>query len=244
MPPESFPFTSATIVLLIGFGSIGAGSYYLCVRYLRRFAGDPLSQTVVRRSRINALICAAGILAVWSLLTMAGLAIFGLPFKQSRSAAFEILLLGLLVWTCIAGVRDRLASGPLVMDCGPLPGRGFILAFTALMAISSLLALAGGSDKTGWQRAWDAGEELAISFFLLVLSLGRLQIRRNGIWWYGSLFRWDRMKSVEWDGSTLLLQTQSSFPFFAQSALQVPREHKAAFEELLARHCPAKTGAA
>ena len=71
------------------------------------------------------------------------------------------------------------------------------------------------------------------------MAYGRLQILENGIWQYGWLLNWDRIKSYEWQGEdnrTLMLTTNAKFPSLGKGALPVPREHRDAVDELLQKN--------
>jgi hypothetical protein len=85
-----------------------------------------------------------------------------------------------------------------------------------------------------------AGPVFAISFaaYWLIMASGRLQIRRDGLWQYWGLLRWDKIESCRWGGdSTLLVQAKSPLPFLGRGALPVPPEDKQAVDALLQKHC-------
>ncbi len=78
---------------------------------------------------------------------------------------------------------------------------------------------------------------------LIANSMGRLQVRENGLWLYSDLFRWDRLVSHHWEGengSELHLQVKT-LPFVRKESapllpLVVPSEFKAPFEEAIQKH--------
>jgi hypothetical protein len=87
-----------------------------------------------------------------------------------------------------------------------------------------------------------AGPMFGISFgaYWLIMASGRLQIRREGLWQYWGLLRWDKIESCRWSGdSTLIVQAKALLPFLGRGALPVPPEDKQAVDELLRKHCSA-----
>jgi hypothetical protein len=89
-----------------------------------------------------------------------------------------------------------------------------------------------------------AGPVFWVSFgvFWLIMAGGRLQVRENGVWQFCGLLRWDKIKSYHWaDDCTLLVRARGPVAFLRRGALPVPPEYKDAFDQLLQKHCAARS---
>jgi hypothetical protein len=185
----------------------------------------------------NLVICGVGVYATIGLLACAVWAIFQQSALYSLAIAFVILLVGSLTAFLVSWLYGNLVSGSVLLDCGPHPTR-------MLFWVNAVLFLLGGAGGSLGMIAKPfgtfgiAGGMLAIAFsaYWVIMACGRLQICENGIWQYWALLKWDKLRSFEWEGDTLLLQTTARFPFLGRGALPVPPEQHAAFDELLATH--------
>ena len=134
----------------------------------------------------------------------------------------------------------RNAGGGVLLDCGPHPARRFFLICGVFFLLEGLF---GGLTKRLLPASSPfSGPVFDITFgvYWLIMASGRLQIRRDGLWPYWGLLRWDKIESCHWSGdSTLLLKAKSRLPFLGGGAVPVPPENKQAINELLQKHCPA-----
>ena len=185
----------------------------------------------------NALMCSLVLFAVLGAATFAVAAISQRNLRDSAEIAFGILWVVILVAFLVKWRLDRNASGPVLLDCGPRPLRmlfmfnGVLFAFMGVLGglghiwvMTDVLGLAG-------PLIW-----ITASLFYVLMGLGRLQIRENGLWQYGNLLKWDRIKSYEWKGKsdcTLMLQAETWFPFMGRGALPVPIEYKEEIDRML-----------
>lgn len=81
------------------------------------------------------------------------------------------------------------------------------------------------------------------SGLLIGQTFTRLQVREQGIWCYGSLLKWSRITSCEWDresDAALLIRFRTWLPWYGGVVLSMLSEHKTAtMTELLATHSSA-----
>ena len=140
-----------------------------------------------------------------------------------------------------AWMYGRAGGGRILLDCGPHPTRKLFL-FNAVLFL--VLGITGGFAGNSVSKAFGiAGPAFGVSFgvYWLIIATGRLQVRENGIWAYWGLLRWKKIASYRWaDDGTLMMKTRGGLSFLRRGALPVPSEHTQAFDDLLAKHCPAK----
>jgi hypothetical protein len=143
-------------------------------------------------------------------------------------------------------VQSKRNAGPILLECGNFPSRGFFIIFRAIFLaltigsiifavknVASILSMEGAIAI-----AW-IGLCVAILVYLSLTIWGRLQFRANGIWCYVGLVPWKQVVSWNWTGSTgttLLVQRKSRFGKLASGAVPIPLELKAKVEELMTTH--------
>jgi hypothetical protein len=187
----------------------------------------------------NALIVTIGVLACWAILAVAVALIFERPPFEAMGLGFAVLwvtVLLLFLWTWLYG---RAVAGPVLLDCGRHPTWIlFLIQGILWLVLGSAGVFSGGVLGGAFTYA---GPVFVISFgvYWLLLSIGRLQVRENGIWQYWALLRWRKIGAYSWaDDGTLLLKATSKLPSL-RGALPVPPECQQAFQRLLDSHCSA-----
>jgi len=112
---------------------------------------------------------------VWGILAGGVALITGRTFGASLDLAFTLLWGLLLLQFAVSWLRGRRTGGEVLLDCGPHPMRALFLVYAVFWFLLKLIE----ADGSSWQVSFAA--------FWLFMAFGRLQIRRNGIWEYGSL---------------------------------------------------------
>ena len=221
------------IGLLLGFVSVNVVVFY----FIQRWMSKRISVEVLRRGQLNALICAIGVVAILSLLTVGIWAIFKQPVVSSAIIAFGIFWIFIFTTFIVCWRHGKATSGPVLLDCGPQPTKKLFW----IQAMFFLIFFGGG----GFLRFLDNSDMFGIAVMLFgltafiywgIMASGRLQIRQNGIWQYCSLLKWNRLQSYEWQGDSLLIQANTRLLFLGKGALPVTIEHKVSFEEMLTKH--------
>jgi hypothetical protein len=231
------------------------GALYVALRQLWRQANTAKMAPVERRQAARiVLIYGMVVLVKWCVITAAISLIFHQPLFDSFGLALAVsaglTLLGFLA-TWLYG---RMAAGGVLLDCGPLRSPNQLLVVAVLFLIlgvimgltsgmTSILELIGGEAPSASRLSGVVWPAILISGvpFWLVLASGRLQVREGGLWLYGNLLRWSKIRSHHWtNDATLLLRRKSLFPWSQEGALHFPPEHKQAVDELLAKHCPTR----
>jgi len=201
-----------------------------------------MNTTALGQGAKNALICLA-------FLHLAGLAIafvISLIFGQPLRASFETsgIVLGVLIYIGFLSTwfYSKSTADSVVLDCGAHPSKKLFL-FNA--AIFLFIGIGGGPnaflDKHGGFSVTGSLFCIAFALFWIISAFSRLQIRQNGIWAYGGLLKWGKIKSYQWEGKSdciLMIKSKSRIPLpFVRSALTVPIENKSAVDDLLKKHC-------
>lgn len=193
-----------------------------------------------RRGFKNAIICSAVVVVFLGILTSVISVIFQQSMRDSYGTAliiFVVISFSAFFFNWLYGKKQ---SGSLLLDCGPHPTRKL---FIIVAAIFLLLGVYGSVDFFA-NDFHSHLVEVSLSFFLfsgyfLMLAVGRLQIREQGIWQYWSLLKWRKIENYHWEGETdsaLMLQVKTKFPFLARGALPVAAEHKDAIGELIKKN--------
>ncbi len=175
----------------------------------------------------NGLLTSGIFFVMW--LSTAGLiaAVKDSSFKEALNAAFALLWMLVLGWFFVTWVRDRMTGGYVLLDCGPHPGR-------ILLRVLALIFLFVSLDY-----GQDLGEGVILfgvitAIYFMMVSLGRLQFRENGIFRYQDLLSWSRIEQYEWtDDSTLWITSRGMLGIVDFGALPVPPELKNAIDRLL-----------
>lgn len=232
------------ILLIVVFAAVNVAVMVAVFFFLRRWMAKRLPTPVRRQGGRNALVCGVGVLGVWGLLALGIWGIFKQPLRDSFVLGFGVLWVLIFVAFIFGWLHAKSVAGSVLLDCGPHPTKSMFL-FNAVI----FLLLFGGGGFARLVQEFDsfgiAGVLFGISFsvYWLVMALGRLQIRDNGIWQYWGLLKWDKLQHYQWEGDSLLLQAKTRFPFLGRGALPVPAEHKRSIEEFLRKHCPAASDA-
>jgi hypothetical protein len=186
----------------------------------------------------NASICGVIFLSGWWLTARVTAIVFHRPLVDSYLIAYAVLwslIFSLFLGTWLYG---RNAGGGVLLDCGPHPTRVIFLIYAALfLGVGLVCGSTVGQLPKSFQVACPV---FCISFgvYWLIMASGRLQIRRDGLWQYWALLRWEKIESCRWSGdSTLLVRAKSLLPFLGQGALPVPPKDKQAVAELLQKYC-------
>jgi hypothetical protein len=127
------------------------------------------------------------------------------------------MMLPFLLW-------HRARAGPVILDLG---GRNRALwiastAIASLVAVTAIVEWSGHRAKPIWPAVlWS---EMAILF--LIVPSGRVQIRANGIFIYGHLIPWPRLKSYRWEipTNTVFIDRQSAMPWRRKFSFRVADE--------------------
>ncbi len=202
-----------------------------------------MTSTAYRQGAKNALVCGAGVLVMWLLIGGAIWQTTGKPISESFGIAFALLLGFSSVWFLAAWFHGRQAGGQTLLDCGPHRSKKVFLLFAMfsllMLGLTGLRAVISASNVFGI-----AGPVLWVSFGVcwLIMAGGRLQVRENGIWQFWCLLRWGKIKSYHWaDDRALLVRARGPVSFLFWGALPVPPEYKDAFDQLLQKHCAARS---
>ncbi len=164
----------------------------------------------------------------------------GKPFSESCAIAFAAMLELAFLWFFGAVLYGRSSGGEVILDGGPHPQRTMLLMYAVAFLF---LDVTGGRAASSISEVYAVGGavlKITFALYLVVAATGRFQVRETGIRGYSGLMRWKKIGSHSWaSDSTLLLRGKGGW-FATCWALQVPPEHKQAFDELLQRHCPVK----
>lgn len=200
----------------------------------------PMTSEMRRIGFRNALICGFGAILLFVPLALYLSHVFGSPVFLTLillSAGGSTISLAAYL---ILSIRGRLRSGRVLLDCGPprmrwvfwLCGTMFLIYGTAkILGFNT----AGDEPLEFWIHIWF----VIFSSFYFLMAAGRLQLRDEGIWQFGSLLRWDRFESYEWAGErgcTLTYRYKSWLPVFGKGAVAFREEHVQAVDELLKRN--------
>lgn len=191
--------------------------------------------TAARRANVTSLLVFASGFLVALCALAAGVSFFtGRTFLASLDPAFTLVISLYIVWVVAFWLYNRRVSGGVLLDCGPHKGKAVFLLVAAFLFFQELLSVISAKGASSIETA----REFLFAAFFLYLALGRLQIRENGIWEYGSLLRWHKISSYRWaDDGTLMLRAKG-FLATPRGALPVPPEHEEAVNALLLERIP------
>lgn len=127
------------------------------------------------------------------------------------------LVFAIFIYTWIWG---RSASGYLVLDCGPAPNRIVYWVAASMFVLCGLLNMQPSNSLPLEYTFW-----FSCALFYVMMGLGRVEIRENGIWLGACLFKWRKIQSYELSGDAqviLKIRTRSWFPFADRVVLLIP----------------------
>jgi hypothetical protein len=191
-----------------------------------------MTETARTQNLKNSLIFGAALLAAYYGLTT----VLSLASGRDR---FDLDPVGIPVaWSLFVVVfaalwiYGRIVAGRVLLDCGPHPDKGGLLAAGVLL----LVLTAWGLHSVPSLFAWDIAFPVSLTALFGVQAFGRLQVRENGIWNYWVLLRWGKIASYSWtDDCTLLVRKRGILSLPA--ALPVPPEQKQGVVEFLSSLC-------
>ncbi len=186
-------------------------------------------------ARENALIGCLGALALLSATTTAISLAFSQPFIASLWVAMQALLFPAFLAFVVAWFHGHTVAGFILLDCGPFPMHRQALGLVVVTQFIGV-GLLGSSVNTF--ATWAFLLSILCPALYLIIWTGRLQLRENGIWLYVCLLRWDRISSYRWADDSTLVWKRKNFLGLFQGVLTVPREHRQAFADMLAKRCP------
>jgi hypothetical protein len=170
------------------------------------------------------------------------------PFIESIGLGFVVIWGFVSLWLVAYWLFGRQGSGQLLLDCGPHRSKKLFLKLAlADTVVFLVLGLLNGLDfisaPTEFRITGIAALLLCIFLVvdLLIMAMGRLQVRENGIWQYCSLLRWGKIESYHWtEDSTLLVRARGPISSRSPATLSVPPQYKDAFDQLLQKYCAAR----
>jgi len=141
----------------------------------------------------------------------------------------------LIVW-----LRDRGTAGPVLLDCGGPAAEYSCRLAVAVLLLGALVMISTGRSRMS--QTLIVLNALIGSGLLISHTFSRLQVCERGIWCYGSLLKWSRITSCEWDresDATSRIRFRTWLPWYGGVILSMLSEHKTAMTELLATHSSA-----
>lgn len=172
-------------------------------------------------------VCALSGFAIW-LIT-------GRSFQESFKIGCGVIIVLVFAWFFVAWLYGRNSGGEVLLDCGPHPRRKLFLLNAGLILVSAALIGLGDVSAVWWPVFG-----LTFALYWVVLAMGRLQIREDGIWMYCALMRWEKIGSYDWGkDSTLFLRGKGWLAALFGGVLRVAPEQRTTFEEFLERKCSA-----
>ena len=184
----------------------------------------------------NALIGCVGTLASLSAITATISLAFSQPFIASLWAAMQALLVLAFLAFVVGWFHGQTVAGFILLDCGPFPMHRQALGLVIVTQFIGVGFLGGAMNLFG---IWAPMLGILCPAFYLIILTGRLQLRENGIWLYVCLLRWDRISSYHWADDSTLVWKRKNFLGLFQGVLNIPREHRQAFADMLAKRCSA-----
>lgn len=196
-----------------------------------------LSPQALCVGRRNALVCATTIiLPLWLLTAYIIHWAFGLPLRISFSVTPLAILILCSVWGLLAWLRRMLNSGEILLDCGPLIPKIYLLIPCGM----SLFCVVHSSEVFGPARiSWTVVFAIMVLGFWVLSAFERFQIRRDGIWFGSNLLKWRNLVSYHWEGDdacTLIVRRRSVFPWFGLGAFTLDPMYKNEVDTLLTKY--------
>jgi hypothetical protein len=171
---------------------------------------------------------------------MSAALIAGIPDNAEFGPVELWLTTVLLLWVfCVVrfvgrGLRDRCTRGAILLDCGRYPGRIPLVA-ALLLFLAYVLYHDLGSRRSDLLWWWSPLLLAALALLAFSTVLGRLLVYENGIWYYSTLIRWNRIRCYRWiEGSKLLI---TGTEVLSTYEVAVPPEHRQAVDDFLAQYC-------
>jgi hypothetical protein len=196
------------------------------------------------------LVNLVDIAVTFGIATLTISAVFEQSIGESLSIAMLIAMTIITTLAVVRWLRGMIRRGQVLLDCGPLPTRWIyiltvpILAFGVYSLVDYLSAHPDLSEiSRDFHRLLFGDSDSRLNLLLplfavhaLILGLGHLQIRDNGIWVRWGLIKWNDIHSYRWadDGEPkLMLEVNATFPYRERASLSIATKYKDDVDELL-----------
>lgn len=175
--------------------------------------------------------------AAISLLALLLVSLTGWPFSRALDVSSRgiciFLLLGGIGWI----VTSQFRAGPIILDVKAVyPGRGWFIAG----AVGYLFLLSLDFDFGNvWSSLGSQIFSLLLVVYLVILALGRLQVRKRGIWLYTALIPGHKIESYALQNGMVYFRVNNTKLWannpssWARKGYKIPGEHVEAFEAYL-----------
>ena len=203
-------------------------------RVIQRAQTIPMTTTAWKRGFINLLLIGGPLYALMFVLTH----VITPWMRQGNSLASMAVAAGVLltimpVYAYHATIT-RQRAGAVLVDCGPVPGRGLFLFQTVFM-----LGIAFWILRFGWTglNLFLAFGFFAAAAFFANLAFHRTQFCEHGIRTAGAAIAYDQIRVYQWvDGPTptLNIRTGNRVPGLGRAALPIPAHHRDRVQQILA----------
>jgi hypothetical protein len=158
---------------------------------------------------------------------------FGQSVKEGFMITFAIIWVAIFIWFIFAWLSREQRSGKMLLDLISFPNRTlFLLSGALVLVFGAIGGFSYGRESMGYSRLVSTVIGLSAGVCLILMGLGRIQIRENGILAYVDLIKWGKIESFEWvyDNQklyTLKLKYRGRLPSILRGgAISVPADKK------------------
>lgn len=135
--------------------------------------------------------------------------------------------------------REASTAGPLLLDLGKHPTWYLFLINVFTFPASIAIFFVPNATDTLWvaflRLLCGAAFAIFVSGTFLLMAVGRLQIRQNGLWTYWGLVHWKHFLDCEWKANTLLFRSSAFGQWFLRGAIPIHPDQVAAVKRILAK---------
>jgi membrane protein CcdC involved in cytochrome C biogenesis len=177
-----------------------------------------------------------GFAAILVVTMLALLALFGsMPasWRGSVSIILSAVCVGLL-WAYFLVHHKKAKAGRALLYVGR--SRSHVAAGLVACLAVGLLIFEILKTNPGLEGVCRIVPLLSLGALNLFLGYSKLKITEQGIFAFGTLITWERIKSYKWEGRKgriLTLETSRRLPLFRQISLAIPARYRDSVDELL-----------